>query len=72
MKCTLKAQCSKEDYLDNTEYSLECKYKNGFTYGFYEYKKYAEYDIDNLLYGNITEVALFDGWDVDGFTTIQL
>ena len=68
MKCTLKAKCSKQEFLDNTEYSLECKQKDEFTYGFYEDVYEAKYDETNLE-KQLISCEIINGWEVDGFIT---
>ena len=53
MKCIVKAKCSKDSFLKSTSYSIDCKYKWGYTYGFYERKIDAEidkFDIETDVY----------------------
>ena len=70
MKCTLKAKCFKQEFLDNTEYSLECKQKDEFTYGFYEDIWGVKLDETNLEKQSIP-CEIINGWEVDGFITFE-
>ena len=36
MKYTLKAECPKDIFLTYTKHSVECKFKDNHTYGFYD------------------------------------
>ena len=72
MKCTIKAKCDKETFLKHTLRSIECKYKRGYTYGFYNYKSDAyldNYRLHSAIVG-ITSYIL-RGWDIDGFITFR-
>ena len=71
MRVTIKAKCSKENFLRYTQNSIECKYKNGYTYGFYERKIDAEIDKYRLKFVKI-ECEILKHWDVEGFITIKL
>lgn len=70
MKCTLKAKCFKQEFLDNTEYSLECKKRDKFVYGFYEDIWEAKLDEHKLEEQSI-ECDILNGWNVDGFVTFE-
>lgn len=71
MNYTIKAKCDKDTFLNITESSLECKYKNGYTYGFYDNNLATASDEMSLLNNNIN-VEVFNGWDVDDFVTFNL
>ena len=70
MNYTIKAECDKNTFLNITENSLECKYKDGYTYGFYDDTHSVNDDIMLLITNNII-AKLFDGWNVDGFITFK-
>jgi len=60
MNYTIKAKCDKDTFLNITESSLECKYKNGYTYGFYDNNLATARDEMSLLNNNIN-VEVFNG-----------
>ena len=71
MKCTIKARCSKERFLKCALNSIECKYRNGYTYGWYEYKADAYTDNYRLKLAKIDN-EIIRGWDIDGFITFKI
>ncbi len=70
MRCTLKAKCSKDVFLDNTFMSIESKQRDGYTYGFYHNKKYAKEDSNTLRENANVSSEILTGWEVDGFITL--
>ena len=70
MKCTLKAECQKDVFLEHTSYSVEVKHRDGFTYGFYETRKYAAEDMTALSNAGVPS-DIINGWEVDGFVTLK-
>lgn len=71
MKCTLKAECSKNKFLQHTFLSIECKESNGFTYGFYYSKSSALEDCSSLLRIGGVKSQILKGWEVDGFFILK-
>lgn len=69
-KCTLKANCSKKEFLDRTVLSVECKEKKGYTYGFYHTKALASEDAGCLQKDGVN-TEIIKGWNVSGFTIIK-
>ena len=70
MKCVVKAKCQKEEFLDHTLLSIEQKYKNGYTYGWYITRLDAQKDIQSLEQSSIKAECLH-GWEVEGFVTLK-
>jgi hypothetical protein len=67
----LKAHCDKEHYLRTTCYSVECKQRNDYTYGWYSTKTAAMFDLDVLEYSGVS-VVLLEGWDNEGFISLVI
>lgn len=70
MKCTIKAKCPKDIFLKYALHSVECKYRKGYTYGWYDFKMDAEMDKYSLNQAKIKN-EIIRGWDIEGFVTFK-
>lgn len=70
MKCVVKAKCQKTEFLNHTMFSIEQKYRNGYTYGWYSTRLNAQEDIQSLEQASIKAECLH-GWEVEGFVTLK-
>ena len=71
MGVTIKAKCSRQEFITYARNSLKCVYKSGYTYGFYDFKSKADRDKYNLNFGKI-ENEIFKGWKLNGTNLIKI